>query len=172
MGNTERIWLQAAALLHDIGKKLNSRGHHKHSQDLIITSKQLPFRKKGRILIGLIARYHRGALPNRNHKYFGKLDSESRFYIRKLAALLKLADGLDSNHLGSVTDISCKITDDNIIVYPKTCGPFYPQKALEKADLLEAVFNREVVTIEQLAPILPYSNIELTDNFGHTDMLN
>ena len=68
MGNTERIWLQIAALLHDIGKSICAKDHNKQSRDMIINAAELQLGQKERILVGLIARYHRGALPNRSHR--------------------------------------------------------------------------------------------------------
>jgi exopolyphosphatase/pppGpp-phosphohydrolase len=170
MGNTERIWLQTAALLHDIGKSICNEDHNKKSRDMIIKSAKLPFDKKERKIIGLIARYHRGALPNRNHRYYGKLDSESRYYIRKLAALLRLADGLDGNHQSSVMDLPCHITEDNIMICPETEGTFDAQKAIAKVDLLEDVLNRKIIIIEQLEPVFPSNEFELRDHLDYTDL--
>ena len=168
MGNTERIWLQTAALLHDIGKSICRKDHNKKSRDIIIKSSNLPFNKKERKIIGLIARYHRGVLPNRSHKYYGKLDSESRYYIRKLAALLRLADGLDGNHKSSITDMSCQITEENIIIYPVIQGVFKSSKAIAKADLLEFVFDREVIIIEQLEHAFSIPDVESRDYLDYT----
>ena len=170
MGNTERIWLQAAALLHDIGKSICGKDHNKKSRDIIINFSQPPFDKNERTIIALIARYHRGPLPNRCHKYYGKLDSESRYYVRKLAAILRLADGLDGNHKSSVTDISCQITDDCIILSPEIKKAFNSKKAIFKADLLEDVLNRKVIIIEQLESIFPSTGIEFNDDTGYTDI--
>ena len=103
---------------------------------MIINAAELQLEKKARIIVGLIAYYHRGALPNRSHKHYRQVDSESRYYIRKLAALLRVANGLDANHRSPITDISCHITEDNIILCPETKSAFNPQKAIAKADLL------------------------------------
>lgn len=164
MGNTERIWLQTAALLHDVGKSICGKDHNKKSRDIIIKSAKLPLDRNERIIVGLVARYHRGALPSRTHKYYGKLDSESRYYIRRLAALLRFADGLDRDHQSSVTDLSCHVTEDHIIVCPQTRGAFDPRKAIAKADLLEDVLGRAVI-ISQLAPVLPSPEIESPDDW-------
>lgn len=169
MGNTERIWLQTAALLHDIGKSVCRKDHNKQSRDIIIQSPKLPLDKNERIIVGLIVRYHRGALPNRSHRYYGKLDAETRYYVKKLAALLRLADGLDANHQGPVIEVSCQITDDNIILCPETTGAFDSQKAIAKADLLEDVLNRKAILIEQLESVFPSTDIEYGDYLDYTD---
>ena len=169
MGNTERIWLQAAALLHYIGKSICRQDHNKQSRDIIINSEKLPLDQDERIIVGLIARYHRGALPNRCHRYYGKLDTESRYYIKKLAALLRLANGLDENHRSPVTDVSCQITDENIILCAETSGTFNAQKAIAKADLFEDVLNRKVIIIEQLESVFPSTEIEYGDYWDYTD---
>lgn len=169
MGNTERIWLQTAAILHDIGKSVCRQDHNKRSREIIVKSSRLPFSKKERKIIALTARYHRGALPNRSHKYYGKLDSESRYYIRKLASLLRLADGLDNNHKSSIIDLSCQITEDNIIIYPEINGAFNASKAISKADLFEFVFGRDVIITEQLEPVFPFGEIDLSDDLDFTD---
>ena len=170
MGNTERIWLQTAALLHDIGKSICGKDHNERSRDIIIRSSELPLDTSERIIVGLIAGYHRGSLPSRTHKYYETIDSESRYYVRKLAALLRLADGLDENHQSPVTDLSCHITEGNIIVSPETRGAFDAQKALAKADLLEEVLSRKVIIIEQLESFFPSTGIELRDHLDYTDL--
>jgi len=170
MGNTERIWLQTAALLHDIGKSICAENHHKQSRDIIINAAELQLDKKERIIVGLIARYHRGAPPNRSHKHYGKVDSESRYYIKKLAALLRFANGLDENHLSPVTNLTCHITEDNIMLCPEIKGAFDSQKAIAKADLLEDVLNRKIIIIEQSESFLPSTEFELRDYLDYTDL--
>lgn len=171
MGNTERIWLQVAAVLHDIGKNFGKQDHNKKSGDIIISARKLPFGKKERVIIGLIARYHRGPTPKRYHKYYCSLTREQRNYVKKLAALLRLADGLDSNHKSSVYDLSCDITEDNIIIRPETAEYFDPVKAVKKSDLLEETFNRQVVIIQQIEPFDRDFDVESLDFSSYTDRL-
>jgi exopolyphosphatase/guanosine-5'-triphosphate,3'-diphosphate pyrophosphatase len=153
MGNTERIWLLAAALLHDIGKAVNPQKHNKLACRIISECRGLPFRRRERKTIGLIARYHRGSLPRDDHKYYRKLDAESRLYVRKLASLLRLADGLDKGHLDLVEYLQCDIRRKRIRLRVISKGALAVGQAIRKADLLEEVFGRrvdiEVETISQ-----------------------
>jgi exopolyphosphatase / guanosine-5'-triphosphate,3'-diphosphate pyrophosphatase len=145
MGNTERIWLRTGALLHDVGKRINPKDHHKVARDIIVDASDLPFRRPQRILIGLVARYHRGALPNKRHAYFRDLEPEAKRYVTKLAALLRLADGLDKGRAGLVEDVRCTLERATVRLTLFGRGAPTADKIRRKAGLLERVFARSVV---------------------------
>ncbi len=145
MGNTERIWLRAAAMLHDVGKDQDRKDHHKVAQEIIVCSSKLPFRAEERVIIGLVARYHRGALPQEDHKYFEDLDADARRYVRKLASLLRLADGLDKGHRDLVQGLQCDIRRRRVHITLISQDPPDLNSALSKADLFESVFRKTVV---------------------------
>ena len=142
MGNTERLWLETAALLHDIGKSKNREIHHKLARDFITGFSDLPFGKKERKIIGLIARYHKGSHPSREHKYFGQLDAESRHYIRKLASILRIADGLVSGK-SKIKALDCNINKQEITVNLKCKKNISLNKAIKKADLFEYISENQ-----------------------------
>ncbi|MGD0077013.1 MAG: HD domain-containing protein [Sedimentisphaerales bacterium] len=144
MGNSERIWLRLASLLHDVGKSVSGPFHHKASRDIIVQEADLPFRKRVRKMIGLVARYHRGELPEDTHKYYRRLDDESRQCVRKLAALLRLADALDAEHKQLVSSISFTIRKDRVILYILTRDETDLRKVARKADLFEQTYGRKV----------------------------
>ncbi|HPC95446.1 MAG TPA: HD domain-containing protein [Sedimentisphaerales bacterium] len=145
MGNTERRWIHAAALLHDIGKKQNPRGHHKTARDIIIGSSDLPFRRHERVMIGLVARYHRGPLPSKRHSYFGDLELDDRQYVARLAALLRIADGLDKGRAGWVKDLRCEARSRSVRLTVFGHGVPGVVKSLRKADLFEKTYRKRVV---------------------------
>lgn len=144
MGNSERIWLRIASLLHDAGKSVSGQFHHKASRDIIIKEANLPFRKRVRKIVGLVARYHRGELPDETHRYYRGLDDESRQCVCKLAAFLRLADALDADHKQLVSSISCTIRNDRVILYILTRDETNLGKVARKADLFEKVFGKTV----------------------------
>lgn len=144
MGNTERIWLRAAAMLHDVAKAQSGKRHHKLARDIIIAASDLPFRREERVIIGLVARYHRGSLPQGDHKYFADLDPDARLYVRKLAALLRLADGLDKRHSDLVLRLRCDVRRRNVLLRVASREVLSVGAILAKADLFEQVFRKRV----------------------------
>lgn len=144
MGNSERIWLRVASLLHDVGKNVSGEYHNKASRDTIVNEANLPFRKRVRKMIGLVARYHKGAMPKDTHKYYKRMDENDRQCVRMLAAILKLADGLDAGHEGLVTDLACDVQRKRMVLYILGGDGIDLHKAVKKADLFEQVFGREV----------------------------
>ncbi|MDI6447825.1 HD domain-containing protein [Anaerobaca lacustris] len=152
MGNTERIWLRAAALLHDVAKPQDPKDHHKVARDLILHAASLPFRAEERTIIALVARYHRGSLPEGDHACFRDLDAESQLYVAKLASLLRLADGLDEGRAGLVDDVFCQIRPRCVLLRALSRDTVSLRKVLRKADLFGRTFGRDVVVGVEIVP--------------------
>jgi exopolyphosphatase/guanosine-5'-triphosphate,3'-diphosphate pyrophosphatase len=63
------------------------------------------------VAIANVARYHRGTPPKRKHPNYGMLDRGLRRRIRKLAAILRVADGLDRGHIAAVDRVKVRWLD-------------------------------------------------------------
>ena len=98
LGDRERLLLQVAALLHDIGIFVSLRAHHKHSQYILATSQIFGLSNEETAVVANIARYHRRALPQNSHLPFIALDRTDRLTVSKLAAILRVANALDAEH--------------------------------------------------------------------------
>ncbi|MGD8244080.1 MAG: YfcE family phosphodiesterase [Anaerolineae bacterium] len=147
LGVQQRFWLRCGALLHDIGWIEGRKAHHKTALRLILNAPDLPFNERERRIIGSIARYHRGAVPKDKHRHFAALSPLDQYQVTILAALLRVADGLDRTHRGVVQDVTCEILPRQIVL---CCAVrMYPiperEYALEKGVLLERAFDRELV---------------------------
>ena len=108
---TDRQILADAALLHDVGYHINYENHHKHSYHLIVHADMLGMSPEEQVAIANVARYHRGAPPKRKHENYGILDRALRRRIRKLAAILRVADGMDRGHIGAVERVKVRWLD-------------------------------------------------------------
>lgn len=100
-----RKLLELAALLHDIGHFVSSRGHHKHSFYLIESAAFPGLTKREKIMVACIARYHRKRFPNLEHAAYRELGEEERLLVCRLAAILRIADGLDGDRRQRVTNV-------------------------------------------------------------------
>ncbi len=97
-----RSLLTAAAALHESGQIVSQSGHHKHSAYLIRNSGLRGFSPRDIELIALTARYHRRSLPRAAHGDYMALAPAERHLLSRLAAILRVADGLDRAHTGNV----------------------------------------------------------------------
>lgn len=139
MGDLERRLLRFSALLHDIGWSVPSRPHHKASMELILADQTIPLGYDDRILVALIARYHRKAHPAPAHGTFGPLPPEKMKQVRWSAGILRLADALDRSHRSLVQNISAQCTDEVIQFHCITLGDGHPdleEEVLEKKSAL------------------------------------
>jgi exopolyphosphatase/guanosine-5'-triphosphate,3'-diphosphate pyrophosphatase len=105
LGDREREWLEYGALLHDAGVHISYERHHRHSYYLIKNGGLRGFEPQEVEVIALLARYHRQATPKKSHEGFSALRSGQRRAVRVLAAMLRLAEGLDRSHAQIVTAV-------------------------------------------------------------------
>ena len=101
-GPEEQLLLEAASLLHDVGQLVSYPKHHKHSYSLITHAERLGLAPRERSLVALISRYHRQTGPRRKHPEFAALPPDDQEIVRRLSAILRVADGLDRGHSAAV----------------------------------------------------------------------
>jgi exopolyphosphatase/guanosine-5'-triphosphate,3'-diphosphate pyrophosphatase len=101
----DRRILSDAALLHDIGYHISYDKHNKHSYHLIEHAELLGVTPAEQIIVANVARYHRGAEPKKKHVNYGGLEKPMRETIKRLAAILRVADGYDRGHASAVAEI-------------------------------------------------------------------
>ena len=105
MADREREWLEYGALLHDVGVHISYERHHRHSYYLIQNGELRGFDPQEIEIMALLARYHRQATPKKAHEGYGALKGNLRRTVRTLAAMLRLAEGLDRSHAQVVTSL-------------------------------------------------------------------
>lgn len=108
--------LGCAALLHDIGYTEGYEGHHKAAFRLIIEASLPGLTSRDLALVANVARYHRGARPDEKHPGYASLGADDRSLVMQLAAILRLADGLDRTHCSGVSDVEVRLVDDRLTV--------------------------------------------------------
>ena len=146
LGTEEKFYLEAAALLHDIGQFIAYNQHHKHSLYLILNGNLAGFSEREIALIANVARYHRKGFPRPAHPDYGVLAPEDQQLVLKLSALLRVADGLDYGHLSSVSRVRLELTRRGVVIHLTARRGCQAEmdRATRKADLFEETFGRRV----------------------------
>ena len=142
----DRLQLEDAALLHDIGWIQGQRRHHKTALRLILKSPVLPWSPKQRLEIGSIVRYHRRALPSLSHDHFQALPVVDRHRVKWMAGLLRLADGLDFAHDQNVQTLAGRLTPARLTICCQCRQPtaLDTDTARAKASLLALMIRRPI----------------------------
>lgn len=113
----ERDVLEAAAMLHNIGRFVGHGAHHKHSYYLIRNGEQLAgFNEHERELIALVARYHRKSAPKPAHEPFSALAKTDQRLVSTLAGMLRIGIALDRTYRNVATDIEVRMNETEIEV--------------------------------------------------------
>jgi len=143
----ERFLLECACSLHDIGWKYGQKGHGNRSMDMIVSDDTLPVGITDRGMIGLISAAHRGNVRFDSYGFFSLLSPEQRKHVLMLASLIRIADGLDYLHFGSVTSVLCSAGTDRVVIETSVQRDASAEieRALQKGDLFTEVFERTLV---------------------------
>jgi len=141
LSNKDEEYLEAASILHDIGHNLSHAQHHKHSYYLIRNCELLGFNDEEIEIIANISRYHRKSHPKLKHDNFNKLSPKNKERVRKLAGILRIADGFDRGHNSLVQDILITTKDENYDFNVKTKVNCNPELEIWGANMRKALFE-------------------------------
>lgn len=110
LADEARALLEAGALLANVGLVVSHGQHHKHAYYVIRNSDRLVGLTDREIeLVAQIARYHRKADPKAAHEEWAALAPDDQDLVRKAAALLRVAIGLDRAHAQHVRAVRVEV---------------------------------------------------------------
>ena len=97
-------------------------------------------------MLTALVRWHRRGEPKASDDLVGELDDDARDRVRRLAALLRIADGLDRSRKQVVTGLAARVSPSLVLLRLQTDGD--PELELwgarRKRELFEKVFDREL----------------------------
>ncbi len=107
-----RVLLAVAATLHDVGRFIHTKSHHRHG-DYLIRNAEIPgLNGWRRNLVACLVRYHNGKSdPHSGDKPFDALDGPRRRDAARLAGLLRIAEKLETAHEQSVESVEIEVED-------------------------------------------------------------
>lgn len=143
----ERALLESAAVLHDVGIKVEYKRHHKHSATMVRHADLPGWDPRMQELLAQLCRYHRRKTPTEKHEAFASLPARDQALVLRLSALLRVADGLDRSHAAAVRDVSVRRDGRRLVIHAAgdSDATTEVRAAMKKADALQTVSGRKVV---------------------------
>lgn len=111
----QRLYLELAGILHDSGKFIQINRHSRQSFHIINSLDLFGVSNRERLLIAYIARFH-SAVWSPGQEDMPELTDSERQDVLQLAALLRLADGLDASHTQKIGKLFVRLKDTRLII--------------------------------------------------------
>jgi exopolyphosphatase / guanosine-5'-triphosphate,3'-diphosphate pyrophosphatase len=147
LGSRERLLMEIAGLLHDIGTFIKTSGHHKHGEYIVVNSEIFGLSRADLTIVSNVVRYHRKAPPASTHVNFIALPREDRVVVMKLAAIIRVADALDRGHDQRVRDATFERREERFVIRASGAADLSLERLslADKGDMFEDVFGLEPV---------------------------
>ncbi|MDO4902649.1 MAG: exopolyphosphatase [Limosilactobacillus sp.] len=152
LGDHERLLLEIATKVDDIGNFINQRGHYRHSAYILRANPMIGLSDEDNRIIAEVARYHSTESPTAMQAHYRHLDDDIQLTIAKLAAILRVVDALDDSRQQKIKKIDLKLTDDGKLKIRATATD---DLVLEKwsfglkASLFKDVYGIEPILVER-----------------------
>ena len=143
-----REYLEAAAILHEVGSFVSHTQHHRHSYYLIRNAELFGYTENEKEIIANVARYHRKSHPKLKHEGYNLLSKEDQVLVSKLAALLRIADGLDRSHASRIQQLKVRKVNRKLRVRIYSTSKIIPDLELwganRKKQLFEIAYRKKI----------------------------
>ena len=142
-----RTWLEAAAMLRDIGKFLNHQGYHRHAQYIVANSELYGFTPQQRVITSAIARYLGKSRPEPEGRTMRLVPPDEYKHVRRAVVLLRLAVALNQDRASDVLKVRVRAYPKRIFleILPGRTGAELELWSLRKeAAYFREVFGREL----------------------------
>ena len=116
LDDAAREYLEAGALLANVGLVVAHSKHHLHAYYVIRNSELAGLTDPEIEIIAQIARYHRKSEPKASHPEFAALTPPTRQLVRTLAGILRVAIGLDRSHAAASPPCAPSVHAKRVVV--------------------------------------------------------
>ncbi len=143
-------WLEAAAMLHEVGAYVNRSGRRRHTYYLISNTELFGYTPLERRIIAGIARYVGKSLPSPSDRVMSILPGIHQIYVAKAVSLLRLARALDQGRRNAVGELQVRVRQDGRVCF--LLKPRPPEgielelwAVRQEKDYFESVFGRKLL---------------------------
>jgi exopolyphosphatase / guanosine-5'-triphosphate,3'-diphosphate pyrophosphatase len=147
-----KLWLEAAAMMQEVGKYMNHQGHHRHTQYIIANSEIFGFSPQQRAIVAAIARYLGKTRPEPMDRVMRSVPVEEHAHVARAVVLLRLTEALNQDHATAPVRVRTKIFPKSVVLelLPERGGAELEAWSLKK----EAAYFREVFRRELLVEVV------------------
>ncbi len=137
-----RLWLEAAAMMQDVGKYMNHQGHHRHTQYIVANSEIFGFSLEQRVVVSAIARYLGKSRPDEVDRVMRSVPIEQHGNVLRSVVLLRLALALNQDRASAAVRMRTRVYPRRVLLelVPGRGGAALEAWSLKK----EAAYFREV----------------------------
>ncbi len=140
-------WVQAAAMMYEVGKFMNHQGNHRHTQYIIANSEIFGFSPAQRLMVSAIARYLGKSRPDAMDRVMRTIPVEEHPRVISAAMLLRLAVALNQDRASAVVGVKTLVYPKRVVMQllPGRGGAELEGWAVKKeASYFREVFRREL----------------------------
>jgi CHAD domain-containing protein len=145
-----RRLLELGALLHNVGLNIDQPTHHLVGRDIVLDDGFANLEPGERAIIACLVAFHRKKVRPQEEPTFLRLRKKDQTTVLRLAALLRIADGLDYSGSQRTRIEQCEVRGAEVAL--TIAGPDSEEdgaRAHKKSDLLrKALSTTVVITIE------------------------
>lgn len=112
----DRLLLEIACQIEDIGNFVNPQNHYRHSEYLLEANPLIGLSNDDNRTIAEVARYHSSESPDVAQAHYRHMDDDIQMPVAKLAAILRVADSLDDSRLQKITKVDLRLQNDRLLI--------------------------------------------------------
>ena len=151
----QRRILEAAAILHEVGRSTRTDGHGGHQKRgykaVLKLTPPLGWSADDMLSIAILVRFHRGALPVTTNSSFVGLTAKTRKDLLPIIGVLRLANAFDDEHEENISSLRIEHLDGGVIVYAEGLHRISRQaERIARARYLLETISRHPVTVRPL----------------------
>jgi len=137
-----RLWLEAAAMMQDVGKYMNHQGHHRHTQYIVANSEIFGFSPEQRAVVSAIARYLGKSWPDAMDRVMRAVPVDEHISVLRAVTLLRMAVALNQDRASAAVRMKTHVYPKRVVLelIPGRGGAELEAWSLKK----EAAYFREV----------------------------
>jgi exopolyphosphatase/guanosine-5'-triphosphate,3'-diphosphate pyrophosphatase len=105
-----RLPLEMAAVLHNCGRAIHEKAHHKHGEYLVQNAELPGLPAETQAILACLVRYHGKSEPEPHHKLYASRPPRDRRHIRELSGILRIAAAMGAGGTRGVRALRIRVS--------------------------------------------------------------